>query len=403
MKKYKTLIIFLILTAIWSAFFSVFKFFLWGDLKTIILNPETQPDLQEISWYLSLWWAISFLVWWALAHTFLKKYFLFFISLFALIFTTLGFFVWMNNKIILSATLITIWIFYGLRTVVRNIIISIEIKKTWLPDTMINALVSIIFIVSLIAWTIIWWLLTEKLWHNGLYIIIAILTASCIVSLLLDYDKISLKSLLINGVESYYLDRKTKISKSMKQYIPDIKHISKKYFAIIIVSSLLWAVSTIVSQKWVEFSTQNFDKKNSEAAFILLYSAVWAIIWNIVSMKMEKNRWKYFLIFNIILWLLIIGFPFFSTSFLKIKIMAFIIWIFFWWASNLLDAYFFRKIWEDNKKEYGSATYGLILSLTIFIMMFISSNIDKIFWYKILLILLWIIILSTNIIIIKRK
>jgi hypothetical protein len=120
-------------------------------------------------------------------------------------------------------------------------------------------------------------------------------------------------------------------------------------------------------------------------------------------MKMDKNRWKYFIVFNIIFWILVIAFPFLSISFLWIRIMAFSIGVFFWWASNLIDAYYFRKIWEDNKKEYGSATYWLILSFTIFIMMFISSTIDNYFWYTFLLIFLWIIILLTNIFFIKKK
>ncbi len=294
-------------------------------------------------------------------------------------------------------------VFYGLRSVVKNILIAIEIKKTGLQDTMINALVSIVFIIALISWTVIWGLLTEKMWHNGLYIIIALLVASSIVSLFLNYDKTTFKSLLSNWLGAYYLDRKHKIYSSMKDYFPDMKYIAKKYFPVIIVSSLLWAISTIVSQKWVEYSVEHFDKKNSEAALILLYSAVWVIIWNVVSMKMEAKRWMYFLVFNIVFWVLVISFPFLSVSFLWIRIMAFIIWVFFWWSSNLIDAYFFRKIWEDNKKEYGSATYWLVLSFTIFVMMFISSTIDKYFGYNILLMFLWIIILFTNVFFVNKE
>jgi len=49
MQKYKTFIILIILTAIWSSLFSIIKYFLWGDLSHTI-----SPDLQELSGYLSL-------------------------------------------------------------------------------------------------------------------------------------------------------------------------------------------------------------------------------------------------------------------------------------------------------------------------------------------------------------
>ncbi len=396
--KYKTLILFLIILSIWSAFFTTFKFFLWWDLKDGI-----NPSLQTLSWYLSLGSSVSFLVWWALAYTFLKKYFLFFISLFAIFFIWLGFFIWMDNNIILWIIVTFVWVFYWLWTVIKNIIISIEIKKTWLQDTMINAIASIVFIVAIIFWSIFWSILYENVGHNWLYVIIILLSISAVVALFLDYDKITLKSLLNNGFKSYYFDRKRKITDSLKEYIPDMKYISKKYLTIILISSFLWAISTIVSQKWVEQSVENFGKLPSEAAYVLLYSAVGVIIWNMATMKMEKSRWKFFLIFNIIFWLLIIAFPFLSLSFTWLSIMAFLIWIFFWWASNLIDAYFFRKIGEENKKEYGSATYGFILSLTIFFMMFFSTYLDNLLWFRNLMFILWFIILGTNIFIYKSK
>jgi len=49
MKKYKTFIIFLFLVAIWAAFFSSMKFFLWGELKGTL-----NPSLQSIAGYFSL-------------------------------------------------------------------------------------------------------------------------------------------------------------------------------------------------------------------------------------------------------------------------------------------------------------------------------------------------------------
>lgn len=208
----------------------------------------------------------------------------------------------------------------------------------------------------------------------------------------------------------------------MKLYLPELKYIFKHYALIIISAWFLWAISTIVSQKAIEYSIINFNKSESQSALILLYSALWVILWSLVSIKMEKDRWKYFIINNFIFWILVILFPFFSKNYIQVSIMAFAIGFFFWIASNLLDAYFFKTIWEENRKEYGSSTYWLIVSLVVFIMMFSSNIIEKYSpiglinnnilkspfsqsqtWYDVLMLFLWfIIILITYIIYINK-
>lgn len=391
MQRFKTFFIFLILTAVWSAFFSTIKFFLWWDLKTTVA-----PDLQTLAGYLSLWGVIAYLIWGAIAYTFVKKYVLFFVSFISLIFTVIAYKVGIESSFFLSFIMISLGVLYWLWSVVKNILIAVEIKKTWLPDTTVNAVVGITFVVFVIAWSIIGSLLFEKLWNDWFKVIIWMLAFTSIVSLFLDYDNITLKSLLRDGFKSYYFERKGKFINSMRDYFPDVKYITTKYFSVIITSSLLWAISTIVSQKAVEYSVVHFDKDPSSAAFLLLFSAVWVIVWNLASVKMDTNRWKNFKIFNTLFALLIFVFPFFSISFQVVSIMAFVVWIFFWIASNLIDAYFFKKIWDENKKEYWASTYGLILSVVIFVMMFVWSYINSTFSYEVLMVTLWFVVLSLS-------
>lgn len=398
MNRYKTFAFFLVLVCLWSLFFSTIKFFLWSDLKTTL-----NPSLQVIAWYLSLGSVISYLIWWALAYTFLKKYLLFSISFLALVFTTFSYIIWFNSHYFFAFIIIFIWFFYWLWSVLKNILISIEIKKTWLPDTTVNALVWIFFVVSMIFWSVFWSLLFEKFLGLWYIIIIWILVLSSFISLLLDYDKISFSSLVKNWFRSYLFDRKHRFVNSMRDYFPDMKFVVKKYFFVIVSVSLLWAISTIVSQKAVEYSVDFFHKEASSAAFVLLYSALWAIIWNIVSMKMNKNRWFYLLIFNTIFSFLIIVFPFLNFSFFMIGVFAFVIWIFFWISSNIIDAYFFKKLWEDDKKEYGSSIYWLIMSFIIFVMMFFANKIWILFGFDILMFILWFISLFIWLINLKRK
>jgi predicted MFS family arabinose efflux permease len=121
---------------------------------------------------------------------------------------------------------------------------------------------------------------------------------------------------------------------------------------------------------------------------LLLYSSVWAILWNIISGFLTKYRWKSFVILNIFLSLLIIFFPFFNSNFFQVWIIAFLVWLVFWASTNLIDSFYLSKLWEQDKKEYGSSTYGLIFSIILFWTMFISSYIDKQYWFDILMYLL---------------
>jgi len=100
------------------------------------------------------------------------------------------------------------------------------------------------------------------------------LVFSSIISLFLDYDKVSFKSLISNGFKNYTYERKMKFTNSMKSYLPELKYIFNHYGLLIISASFLWAISTIVSQKAVEYSIVNFGKTESEATFVLLYSAL---------------------------------------------------------------------------------------------------------------------------------
>jgi len=388
MKRFQTFFIFLSLVATWAAFFASLKFFLWWELSTSIA-----PDLQEIAGYLSLWWIFAYLIWGAFAVTFLKKYFLFIISLLSLILIGWVYLLWFSNSFSFALIISVVWFLYGLWNVVKNVLISVEIIKTWLSETIVNALAGIIFVVFIIIWSLLGSILFEKMWHDGYLVIIAMLFFTAVASLTLNYNEASFRSLIKNGWKSYFYDRRRSLKKALSLYIPDLKYIVKNYYLIVIVSSFLWAISTIVSQASIEFSVVKFDVEASDATYVLLYSAVWAILWNIVSMKMSKVRWKFFIIFNSLFAILIFLFPYLSVSFSALSWLAILLGMFFWVSSNLIDSYLLKRIWEEDKKEYGSSTYGLVLSIVIFGMMFFSSAILKTFWYSVLMIILGFIIL----------
>jgi hypothetical protein len=92
----------------------------------------------------------------------------------------------------------------------------------------------------------------------------------------------------------------------------------------------------------------------------------------------------------------------FNSTFLGVWIIAFLIGLIFWASTNLIDAFYLGKIWEEDKKEYWSSTYWLIFSIIIFFMMFLSSFIDKNYGFNILMYILWTIVLLINFLNIKR-
>lgn len=392
--KYKTFFIFLFLTAIWSSFFSTFKYFLWGDANVLLHDIK----LDVLAWYLSLGWVFAYIIGWAIVTTFLKKYLLFITSLTALIFVCMSYFFNIHTELFLWFIVTSIWFLYWLWSIIKNIIIAIEIEKTGLADTQVNAYVGIVFLVSLIVWSISGSLLFENFWHNWHFILMGILLLSSVVSFHLDYDNIRFSSLITGWFKKYFLQRKGKFSQSLADYFIQLKDVIKNYSIIMFASSLFWAISTVVSQKAVEFSKDNFDMLASQATVLLLYSAIWAIIWTLLSIKMQKKRWFYFLFSSLFFSFIVLFFPFFTQSYFTISLVAFFIWLFFGSASNLIDSFFFYRIGKENKKEYGSSTYGLILSITIFVIMFMSSFLEKKFWFNILMNTLWIILFFTTII-----
>jgi hypothetical protein len=350
-----------------------------------------------------LGWILAYLLGWALAYSFLKKYLLFSFSFFTLIFVSIAYFFPVSNNFSLAFIVSAIWFFYGLWVVLRTILVSIEIQKTALTDTIVNGIISIVFIVFLIIWTIAWSKIFEIFGHNGFLIIIALLILSSIVSLFLDYDQISLKSLFKNWLKNYKLEKTHKLKEAFKKFFPELKYILKHFSFIIIFSSIIWSVSTVVSQKAVEYSVSEFHKLPSQSAYLLLYSSVWAILWNIISSFLTKSRWNSFFFLNIILWILIIIFPFFNSTFFQVWVVAFFVWLIFWTSTNLIDSFYLSKLWEQDKKEYGSSTYGLIFSIILFWIMFISSYIDKKYWFDILMYILGGLVLVGNVLFFKRK
>ncbi len=365
MIKYKNLLLVFGLITIWSLFFALYKYFMWWIFKTDIIT------LQYISGYLSIGTIGSFLIGWLLYELFKEKKYHFFISCASIVCLIIIFFLANKNidtTLLVGWITLILWFFYWLWWVLRNILIAWQIQETWFGDTKVNGIANIFFITSIIIWSIFWGLIAEKLNIIWIWIIAWLLFLWLILWASFSYKSIQ---------ES--ISYKQKIREYKKNYLKDFMFIFKKYGVIMIFVSLIITIGTILSQKAIEYFVEFGGKTSSGAAVILLYSAVWSIVWNIISMKITENRWFYFLIFSLLFAFCCFLFPSFFSSFTSTWILAWIAWIFFWMSYNLLESYFFKKIGDDDKKPYGAVSLWVITSIIIALMMFGVDIIGK--WF----------------------
>ena len=348
-------------------FFSSLKYFIWGSL-----DGSLSPSLEEISGYLSFWGIFAYLIGASFAKVFLKKYYLLSLSLLTFFAIFCAYIFGFNTNVWLAFTLICLWFFYGLWSVVKNVLVALEIEKTGYKDTTINAFAEIIFIISLIGGTIWGNALFAILWNQGYLVILGLLGLTAAISLKLGYETINFNDLIKNGWKKYFGSRKYEILISLKQAFPEFQKVFQKYTPVMFVSALLWTLSTLVSQVSVSLSMERFALSSTSASTLFLFSALGAIIGNGLSIKMHSKRWLYWIGCISVFSLLLLCYGIFLQSFTMMALLATLLGFFFGASANLLDGYFIKKISEDNVKEYGSSSNGLTLSGMLFVGMFLA-------------------------------
>jgi MFS family permease len=362
-KNISTFVPFLFWVALWSFFFSAFQFFIWN-----LLQKNTPILLSEISGYLSFWVSFAYLLWGALAFSFIKKHFIIGITFLTLIYII---FIWFFVNSTFASTLFfigSVGFLYGLWTVLKNIITSIEIKKTGLGDTFVNGITNIVFIIFVITGSIFGNILYEKFWEQGSFFLMIILICIIVCSFFLNYDiPESHHSLISKNFLSHLSKKRETIFQSFLQSLPEWKKIWHRFYGILIWAALLWGTSTVISQQLIEYSVKTLQKTPPEASFLFLYSSFWLIFGILLSLKMVIKRQQFFLLSLVCYHFLFISFFLWKISFFSLSLFAVLVWLSFWIASNLVDGLYFKKIGDEKKDEYGASLYGFIISATIFI------------------------------------
>lgn len=372
--KHKNLLIILWLVLVWTLFFSIFQYFIWWMYKSEIIT------LQFIAWYMSFWWIIAYIIWWVIYEILKEKKYHIFIIL-PLILVIISLFLLKNpNNIIIWIISLLSGFYYWMWMVLRNILVSNEISNSSFSDTKINGFVNIWFTSSIIIWSILWWYLSEVLNIKWAFFIIWLLWIWLLIWLFLE-------------VKYFFSDNKNLFQKLI-HFKSDFKlnflNIWKKYFSIMFIPAIIITLVTILFQKVIEYNVTQLWIALSSATFLLLYSAIWAILWNIITMKLRWSRWIIFSIIISLFSLNIIIFPLFMDNFFYTKVLVFTAWILFWISFNLSESYFLKQLSTEENKSFWSSFYWMTTNIVMWIIMFIIFFLSMYFSYSVIFIIIGI-------------
>ena len=368
--KYKNFIILLALICVWTSFFWVYKYFFWWLLKE-----NLSLTLEQIAWYLALGSFFAYLFW-SFIYTLLKEQWsVICASFWVIMILSLWYLKWFTSIDSIAIISIWVWFFYGYWGVLKNIVISQEIEYTGKSDTFINGFANIAFFVSIIIGSIAWWKLAESLHTDGVFWIFIIMVFAILLW----------TSIKQSGWASFK-DIGTHWKDYIKNYFPNFLTVIKSNVAIMLISSMYLVVATILSQKSIEYSVMHLWKTGSQASFLLLYSAIWTILGNLLTMKIHK-RWQWASTLTLIFALLIFVFPFMMKDFFVTSILATLAWFFFGTNYNLCESYLLLKIGKQGKRDYGAASYGIVSSVCLFWCMFLTFHLEKMLWFQAIFIL----------------
>ena len=318
-------------------------------------------SLEEIVWYISLWCTFSYLVGGSIAYFFHKKHIIVVATLVSIACVILGHLLGYYPFWVFVVIMSIIGLMYGLWTIVKSVLLTIEIQNSSFSETTVTGMVNVALLVGIILWSYLWFEVYSLWGANGFWVIVGLLTASLITTLFLNYEKTFVRH---------------NVKETLRIAIPSIMDVIKKYIRLLVPIGVLRAISTAMGQKMLEIGVDVFNKTLKSSIRIIVVSILGAIIGSILSTLFKRRKRFYTILFTIILWLSTIYFPNIINKYdyyITLSICSFLMGIVFGIAVNLLEARFFYHIWEDHEKEYGSAAYGIVSNLLLFAIMIMSD------------------------------
>ena len=357
--KHKNLILFIMITFLRSAFLAMLKFFLRWYLKDVNIT------LEEITGYISLWWMFAYLLWSSIAYMFRKRNIVIFAWLFTIgclfIGHMLGYYPFRVFVLLASG----IGFVYSLRLIVKSIILSTEIQKSNYGETSVNGIVNIAILSGVLLWSYLGFTVFGRRGGDWFLVIVALLALSSILTMMMNYDM--------------YFETKPFLQ-TIKQSLPNIGIIIRKYIRLLLPIGVLRAISTAIGQKMLELGVDLFQRTPKSSIIIIIIWFVGAIVGHMISMFFKRRKRIIAMVFTIIFWLSTIYFPHIIDKYeyyITLNIFWFFVGIFFGIAVNLVEWRYFFHIGDDHRKEYGSAAYGIMSSIIIFVIMLAADYLSK--------------------------
>lgn len=87
---------------------------------------------------------------------------------------------------------------------------------------------------------------------------------------------------------------------TIKESIPNIRRIAKKYVRLLLPIGALWAISTAIIQKMLEIGVDVFERTPKSSIMIIIISFVGAILGHVISIFFLRKRKMIAMIFTII-------------------------------------------------------------------------------------------------------
>ncbi len=118
-----------------------------------------------------------------------------------------------------------------------------------------------------------------------------------------------------------------------------------------------------------------FHETHTRASLLLLWATLGGVIGNILSMSWHEKRWQIYRFALVVFGLLVfVSHPLIHLfammhSIVAFSVLAVCIGFFFGIAVNLVEGYYFLKLEASPLKSYGAAVYGLVASISIFLVM----------------------------------
>ncbi len=355
---HRSLVSLLGLIAIWSFYYLGIKYFFFSAYSW--LTPT--PSLESISGFILIGSMIAYITWGPLYARFSERIMLFVATIIGILFLLLGAFFPRDMMYLFNISMIGTGFAYSLYVIGKNALIGREISTSTLGSATIGAFSTVALIVFFIIGSYVW----SRIWE---------IESSFLIG-------ISILALLLIFAFYILFFANTRREKIVFHFsISLYKKLLVRYGIFMIALACFWQISSEASQVAIKYSIEFFHTSESSATLLLAFSAIGAILGNIISVKLADKRLWSFIVLT--LWFIVILFSFSSLLWLArdlgiysiIQWLAFIIWLFFGWAVNLAESYFFSLLGRDPDESHISALYGFTMSLVGAITMFTSEKI----------------------------